>query len=430
MTTDALRIPLNIFQRIIRQWEEVHPYNGAQALVVTSAPPAGAIESAWNQALLSLGLGMLHVDDDHTYHYKGLASGRRAYQRVPTLPADVTLDGHLSAELNLPFADHDFPFRPFVLREPGRCHLGAVYRHWAADSVSIRLLLQEWFARLFDPAAARAAPARQPDQGYWGYFGPTRGRWGLATGMLGVPRTFNRFRHARRVRAAPAKDPCNRFTRRPVEPGLVDALRAAAHGRGAHLHDLFLAAAAVTCRDHLPFRDSRHRRDIAVGSIVDLRPYSAADLSDTFGLFLGFSHVFCAPDDFRDFDRLVRHIADQTRRQKLARAPASGIVCMGASLVARRLFSPNSIYPYYRKHMPLAGGISDVCLDRTFAARHHPSPLLDYVRASPTGPMVPLAFTPTTLGSHLSLGLTCYEAQVPDAPAILAEFVDRLVRLV
>jgi hypothetical protein len=382
--------------------------------------------------LVALGLGMLHVDEGNTYHYNGVATGR-ARQGVPTLPDELVLEEHLSTELNRPFADHDFPFRPFVQRGVDRCYLGVTYRHWAADSVSIRQLLREWFVRLFDPAAARAGPMRQPEKGYWGYFGPSRGGWGLAGGVMSVPRTFNRFRRVRRIRTLHATaPPCCRFTRLQVEPGLVDALRSETRRRGVNLHDLFLASAACACREHLCFRGSPRRREIAIGSIVDLRPYSSVDLSETFGLFLGFSNVFCAPEDFGDFDRLIGQIAEQSRRQKMARAPASGIVCMGTSLVARRLFSPKRIYPYYRKHMPLAGGISNVCLDRTFAAQYHPAPLLDYLRVSPTGPMVPLALTPTTLGSHLSLGLTYQTNLVPDAAAaaILAEFLDRLARLV
>jgi hypothetical protein len=105
---------------------------------------------------------------------------------------------------------------------------------------------------------------------------------------------------------------------------------------------------------------------------------------------------------------------------------------MGASLVARRVISPKRAYPFYRKHMPLAGGISNVCLDRTWAAQYHPTPLLDYIRVSPTGPMIPLAFTPTTLGSQFNLGLTYRHNLLTDpaADAIVVEFLDRLARLV
>lgn len=432
MTTPPAHPPLNIFQRIIRQWEQVHPYNGGQILVVSSSPPAQEVEQAWNDALLSLGLGALHLDDgENTYHYNGFATGR-AWQSVPELPPGASLESHLSDELNRPFADEGFPFRPFILRDGDRCHLGVVYRHWVADSVSIRLLIQQWFVRLFDPAAARSIPARQPDHGYWGYFGPSRGGWHLASGILGVPRNFNRFRRVRRVRTLQAKETACRFTCRASKAGLADALRAEARRRGVNLHDFFIAAAAWVCRDHLRFRDAPRRDQIAIASIVDLRPYSSADLSDTFGLFLGFSSVFCDPDDFADFDRLVCRVAEQNRREKETRAPASGIVSMGTSMVARRLFSPRGIDTYYRKHMPLAGGVSTICLDHSFAAKYHPSPLLDYLRISPTGPMVPLAFAPTTLGGHLGVGLTHQRACIDDATAhaVLADFLDRLAKLV
>jgi hypothetical protein len=430
MTAAPTHAPLNVFQKVILQWERVHPYNGAQVMTLTSSPPADDLEAAWDAALHSLGLGELHLDRG-SYYYNGARTPQPP--PVPAVPAGVSLDDHLSGELNRPFPE-GAPFRPFVRRHPAGagCDLGVVYRHVVADSVSVRMLIREWFARLFDPARAVDRPAALPRHGYWRHLGPSHAGWTLPGALLSVPRTFSRFRRVRRPDTRKTTDPRTRFLHLPAPTGLPRALRDAASRRGATAHDLFLAAAAVACREHLPFRNVPRRTNLAVGSIVDLRPYSDADLSGTFGLFLGLSHVFCTPADLRDPDRLVRTISAQTRLHKSTRAAASGIVWMYLSTLTRRLVDEDRAYHFYCKHMPLAGGVSNVCLDRTWIADHHPAPLAGYTRMSPTGPMVPIAFTPTSLRDGLSVGLTFRPAVVapPVANTIGTRFLDVLTRLI
>ena len=73
----------------------------------------------------------------------------------------------------------------------------------------------------------------------------------------------------------------------------------------------------------------------------------------------------------------------------------------------KRLVPPHELYHFYRKELPLLGGVSNVNLNNTWAAKYHPGPLLEYLRISPTGPMVPLVFNLTTLGDRLHLSMTC-----------------------
>ena len=56
--------------------------------------------------------------------------------------------------------------------------------------------------------------------------------------------------------------------------------------------------------------------------------------------------------------------------------------------------------------MPFGDGTSNVNLSNTWAAEYHPAPLLEYLRVSPTGPMMPLVFSTTTLARKLNLCLT------------------------
>jgi len=79
---------------------------------------------------------------------------------------------------------------------------------------------------------------------------------------------------------------------------------------------------------------------------------------------------------------------------------------MMSALTVGRFVRPEKLYHFYRKEVPLAGGVSNVVLNSTWALKYHPDPIRSYLRVSPTGPMTPIVFTTTTLGSNLQLGIT------------------------
>ena len=69
---------LNVFQRIMRMWDEVHPYNAAQILHLEGAPDIDKLGAAWNAVLSSLGLGRVYVHGGGFRHEA--PSGRAAAQ--------------------------------------------------------------------------------------------------------------------------------------------------------------------------------------------------------------------------------------------------------------------------------------------------------------------------------------------------------------
>lgn len=101
-----------------------------------------------------------------------------------------------------------------------------------------------------------------------------------------------------------------------------------------------------------------------------------------------------------------------------------------AGLVAHRWLGPEKVKQFYRKRLPLAGGVSNVNLNGSWAEPYHPNPLLDYLRVSPSGPMMPLVFTPTTIGSQMNFGVTCRESvvSVDRAMQISQRFRERLMQ--
>lgn len=429
-------VPLNAFQRLARDWEKVYPYNAAQALRLRGAADPPAAARAWAQALEATGLGRVAIDVEagRRFRYEAL-NGELARYPVQVLPAGTDLAQHMTEELNRPFDDpEEPPFRPFLLPAgpgqggPASYTLGVVYRHWVADSTAVRLLLREWFVRLHDPAAARDRQLAHPRRGYWALFGPGRSRWPAAATAFNLLRRHWLYRRARKVKTFGPRDYPMRVLLRRAPDGSADRLRTAAKSRGVKVNDLFLAALAQACDKFVPTQERRKRRHLAVATIVDLRPHAGEDLSDTFGLFLGFTEVLCAPGDLRDFDRLTQTVAAQNERHRRRGMPQSSLEWLGAALAARWVVPVDGVYHFYRKETPLVGGVSNVNLNGTWAADYAPGPLIEYVRVSPTGPMVPLVLAVTTLGDSLHLSLTYRPALLSEESAgrMLEDFLQRL----
>lgn len=423
-------VPLNVFQRLARMWERVHPYNAAQAMKLAGTIDPARAQRAWSASLDATGLGRVRVKGTLFQHE--LLNGEMVRYPLRVLPGGTVLADYLSAELNRAFDDpNEPPFRPFVLQAPDGCYLGVVYQHWVADSASIRLLLRAWYARLSDAPQAGSSPLRQPRAGYWRLFGPGRTGWHAGATALSLFRRHMRYRRARKVKTFGADDYPLRLLLRDAPDGLIDRLRERARAQACRVNDVFVAAAADVCSRCVPTQRRRNRRDIAVGSIVDLRPYAGTDLSATFGLFLGFTEVVCRPAELRDFSRLLRSVAHQNHQHRRLGIAQSSLAWLGAAVTAGRFVSPDDMYHFYRKETPLLGGVSNVNLNGTWAAdghAHGEPALLQYLRVSPTGPLVPLVFTLTTLGSRLHLSLTYRPALLDEsgARAMADAFLARL----
>ena len=136
--------PLNLFQRLVLQWDRLHPYNAAQVLKIVGDADPARLTATWQDTLQTLGLGRVHVSGGRRVQHQTLNGELQRYP-IRVVPPETSLGDYISEELNRPFHDADEPpFRPFVLQQDGFHYLGVIYHHWIADSVSIRLLLREW----------------------------------------------------------------------------------------------------------------------------------------------------------------------------------------------------------------------------------------------------------------------------------------------
>lgn len=414
-------IPFNVFQKLIRHWDGMHPYNAAQVMKLSGAMDHARLLQAWRDTLEELRLSRIDCSEER-YRWRAPLRGEEPAALIE-VPAGTSLDQFMSSELNRPFDEAaGEPFRAFVIDQGESHFLGVIYHHWIADSYSIRLLLREWFLRLYDPARARRRPFDAPEAGYRELFGPDAGGWSMKDSILSMLRWGTRFGKARRIGKAKFGELDADFTFFRGRDGLIDALTASARASGISINDIFLAAMAMVCQELLPLDGTMWRRDLALGTIVDLRGRAGRKLHETFGLFLGFTTVFCRPEEIANPGQLVGRIHRQIALQKQSHAAEASMMRMSGALVFKRLLGPGQLLELYRKRFTMTTGVSNVNLNRDWPATYFPSPLEEYIRVSPCGPLMPVVFTPTTLGRSLDVGVTCRRSIIPAAGIhILAE---------
>lgn len=391
---------LTDFQRLMRSWKELAPYNAAHVLQISGTADLARWEGALNQTFSQLGSGEpLHVQT-----------------------SNIDLDHTIAAELNRPFAGTQLPLRALVIPAGHDHFLALIYDHWFADSPSIRALLHRGFEtyRLgtADLPPLRAAPPS-----------PSGSAFSAITNGI---RTYRRHRRATRIHLCDPLDFRTGFFSRRFALGTISAIRANARRAGAKVNDVFLAAAAHVLGEHTTAQRAASRRnEVGIASAVDLRE-PAADA--TFGFDLSyFSIVLQQPEEMR-FEKLVRIVAQQTSALKVHDEVARFNLSLKCARFAWSVTSkPRRRAELFRKGLPLVAGISNVNLSGTSAddvaevARQ--AHLLDYLRVSPVGPLLPLVFTLTTIRDRLSLCVSFRSTAFPDdiAAKLADAFISKLV---
>ena len=145
----------NVFQQLIRQFDAIHPYNAAQVMRLRGQPDLLALDRSWTETMTDLGVGPVRVV---AKRFEDLTPAEPMPDVKMLDPLTGDLAEQLTRGMNRPFNPSGLdPFRPFILKHDQESYwAGIVYQHVVADSVSIRMLLREWFLRMFDPSMARA----------------------------------------------------------------------------------------------------------------------------------------------------------------------------------------------------------------------------------------------------------------------------------
>jgi hypothetical protein len=142
----------------------------------------------------------------------------------------------------------------------------------------------------------------------------------------------------------------------------------------------------------------------------------------------------------RDVDAVTREVTTTTTRLKKTFGTVKGFWAFAMARIWWDLYSsPRNRALLLHKMVPVVAGISNVKMTGTWADRtaqgrdeSGQARVLDYLRISPTGPLIPLVFTLTTIGQRLSLCVTYRTTAFSDEQAkeIVSDFVQRLEKAV
>ncbi len=408
-------VHLNAFQLLMHGWSQLGAYNAGQVMHISGNADMHRWQNAVEATIHELGLGVPEFGPGwDEVRFSPVES--IVIERVQT-----DFQTHISQEINRRFERTELPIRFWVMdRADGTHYLGASYDHWIADSRAMRNLMQRIFVRYQSPDAPAQLPRltlQAPP--FTTLFRRHLGLWRLwASAREGI-RNMRRHMFCHRMNLA---DPLN-FTSRclylNLPAGLINKIYQHAKARNASVNDVFLAVLGrvlgnYTASDRY-LRKRRHgrRRDrLSLGTIVDIRDAASQPMDNVFGLYLSSYVTILTQPEKTPPDRLLEIIAKATRKVK---ARFGSVKAFAALEVARFWWDTYGNAKWksqmFHKHVPVVAGTSNVNMtgswtDQPRDANSDAPYVLDYIRISPAGPLLPLVFTLTTIRDQLSLCMT------------------------
>ncbi len=411
MSSIASSLPgrMNVFQKLMYQWSELHPYNAVHIYRIAGGLDPRRLLASIAQAYRHNGLGAVEIAANGQ-SYRHCSPRHRSWKssRVATIRTEADA-AQVGAGLNRPFSRPCCqPWRFSAVSDgPKSFYLLLIYDHWIADSVAARLVVQQVLRRDFGLGARRES---RPLDLY--------------------PATYRKvFCAAARAVAVGCRGDAPAVQRDPqsgsaagcllvghADGGQFRAVRhRARHGgpfaefarqTGATVNDVIQAALARAMAPVVPRRakgaDRRTWRSATSSTCGAMPPR----ISRTRWARLSYYNVRCRPEESDDLADLARRVAGSTGPLKARHGYLDAVVNM--QFVSRLWphFSAATKARFMKRAIPLTAGVSniyfrDVLLDHELDGR-----IIGYIRAASTGPILPLVITPTTINGQLNVGVT------------------------
>ena len=378
----------------MRRWAALGPYNAGHVMRVT-----GAVDlERWRAAITAV----------------LREAGFEKCDEFSIAPSSHDLEVTIASELNTPFAAGDCPLRAFVISNEDDSHfLGVIFDHWFADSYSMRLLMEQFFVSYQRPDSERGtSPIRFATGRAIEVLDESKNVFGGIAALLACVRSYLRHRRAHRVKLSNPLDFRADFLLTDFPEGVIDRVRVIARNCGATVNDVFLAATAqVLGARTAEARSLSKRNRLGLATAVDLRPLAGEALDGAFGFFLSYFTIVLERPEEIPLPTLAAEIARETGAIKSRTEPIRFVLGLRIMRMIWDIFrGARRKAQLFPKALPLIGGISNVNLtgswmDQKDLAGSGPR-VIDYVRISPVGPLLPLVFTLSTIGDRLSLGVT------------------------
>jgi NRPS condensation-like uncharacterized protein len=342
----------NSVQRTSLQWNDAYPYSAVHIIRVPGALDFERLTSAVRVVLAKRGLtGLVLNRRAATYEYRGGPARCEIDLIAEEDGASVSLTSEIERQLNTAFTVGECfdPFRFFVA--PGRDSfaLGLAYFHAIADAesiVSLMIDLVDTWLRGGKPGSAL------PSELYPPRFDNLLRRHPKVffRRLLSLPSHIRALRNSCRPRYRDPQNLHNGFTLFSVQRDELLVVTEAERSRGVTFNDVLLA---LLLKSLAPLAERRlravRRRNIAVGSIVNLRKDLGVDSRRTFGLFLGSFVVTHEVAEGISLLELARDIRRQTLRIKRDRLYLALPLELACARLAFSCFSPERRKNLYQK---------------------------------------------------------------------------------
>ena len=420
---------LNLFQAAMVRWREMHPYNAVHVVMLPQALDAPRLEATIGRQLEGLGLTGLTLDRRRLqYEWTGGAAAAPLSVLPGGADPQALLRAEIERQLNLafPVEGRIEPFRFFAVETATTFHLGLAYDHLIAGGDSIVRLLQRLIEDYCGIAPAGTRLPR-PDL-YPPRYKRLFGRQALALAR-GLPSWHGLIASCRRsVRPPYPKDGdgYNGVVFARLEAAESARLARTAQAWGMTQNDIFLAIMLKTLSPQAPERrQAKRRRDLAVGSIVNVRRDFGAGAAAAFVPMLGSFRVAHPVPEGMPLSELARFVCSETSGIKRRKLYLQTLLAIGLSGLQWRFLSNEERQSFHAKNYAVWAGITPLQLNALWPeAKSYPF-RLGYVRAVSTGPLSPIVVALTTLGDIVEVALSFRRAAIDRhrAEGVLADIV-------
>jgi hypothetical protein len=414
---------LNLFQRMMLRWSELHPYNPVHVVRIPRPLDPERLRGCIGGRLRSAGLTGLVVDRKRwRFCYTGGPEAVDLTVASAGSDPDAMLANAIEHEFILPFASTGRvrPFRFLALDEGDVFVLALTYDHFVASGDAIARLL----TGIADRYCGRE-PAAAPVERYPATYRNLLLRHPLWTlrALAGLPALIARSRKAHRPHYRSIEDATNAFAYFRLDPAQAAALRSAGTAWGVTLNDLLMAAVLTALAPLAAARRGDARRpELSVASILNARQDFPACAAEALSPCLAAFSVGHPVPDGIGLRELAQHVHRVSARVRHGRLYLQSIFALGVSALLWPLLSTRRRHRFYPKHYSAWAGVTTLNV----------SPLLgagfDYLRAVPTGPLCPLVFAVTVARDVLHVGISFRTSAI--SRTAVDELADEFVRCI
>jgi hypothetical protein len=424
-----MRKKLNMFQRTMLRWRDLHPYSAVHVVLVERALDAARLKDAIARELETLGLTNFELDRAHgRYEWHG-GKEEVDLKLIPGDDAPSLVDQEIARQLNIPFAPDGRArlFRFFAIDAGASFRFGLAYDHFVAGGDSIVRLLGGIVGRYRGEPAAPAAIDASSAPSYSSLFlrqlGPMlRGLGSLRAIAASLRRSF-------RPSYTAIEDGRNDFVCLRLGPTESAAMVRAAKDWGVTQNDLFVTILLMALSPlAVQRRQDPNRRDLAVASIVNIRRDFRSDAQHAFAPLLASFRISEPVPDGISVKELAQSVHTESQRIRQGKLYLQTLLGLGLAAVQWQFLSKDRRYGFFAKHYVVWAGTTPLNVAPLWAQAGSVGPAPEYLRGVSTGPSAPMICAISTVHDVVNVGLT-YRTAAFDRDVVERVAADMLSRI-